>query len=144
MKLELLKNGESQNSPSISVTEMFPLNTSKPQFDSDLKRDPKKKNNSKAAESSSPKIIIGKTKKILKRGSKNYHIFYKLRYKKLRALHSRWNPKQISSLIKLEWEKEKLNDKKTKRTLDRSEPQRVGKVLSGYQFYRKYRNFSSK
>jgi hypothetical protein len=124
---------------------MFPQPTSKPQSDSDFNRDSERKDDSKVIESSSPKLIVGKTKKILKKGSEDYLNFYKIRYNRLRALHSRWTPKQISSIIKLEWKKEKVNNyKKTRRTVGRLGPRRVGKILSGYRFYRKYRGFTSK
>jgi hypothetical protein len=61
----------------------------------------------------------------------------------LHSQHPRWTPKQISSIIKLEWKKEKSNSKGT-RKVTRLGTRKQGKVLSGYRFYRKYRGFAAR
>lgn len=126
-----------------SATKMFPpQTTSKPDSESEYPRESKEKDDSRPVDSSSPKLIIGKSKKILKKSSQDYINFYRLRYNKLHSQHIRWTPKQISSIIKLEWKKEKSNSKGSRKTT-RLGTRRPGKVLSGYRFYRKYRDFSS-
>lgn len=130
------------SSHQVSATKIFPpISGSKPQSDSEYNRDSKSKDDSKVVESSSPKLIVAKTKKILKRSSSDYISFYKLRYAKLHSTHPRWTSKQISSIIKLEWKKEKSADKKVRR-VSRLGTRKPGKILSGYRFYRKYRGFS--
>lgn len=126
----------------VSATKVFPPPSgSKPQSDSDYNRDSKSKDDSKVVESSSPKLIVAKTKKIIKKGTRDYIKFYQLRYNKLHAQHPRWTPKQISSIIKLEWKKEKGSGRTRKTT--RLGPRRQGKLLTGYRFYRRYRGFTA-
>jgi hypothetical protein len=132
-----------QKSSSPPTTKMFPAPSgSKPQSDSEYNRDSKSKDDSKLVESSSPKLIVAKTKKIIKKGTQDYIKFYQLRYNKLHSQHPRWTPKQISSIIKLEWKKEKSSGRSKTLKSGRLGTRKPGKTLSGYRFYRKYRGLT--
>jgi hypothetical protein len=91
---------EAQKSSSAQINRSLPP-ASKPQSDSDFNRDSERKDDSRPIESSSPKILIDKTKKIQKGAEIDYITFYKARYSQLHAKHARWTPKQISTIIKL-------------------------------------------
>lgn len=137
---------QKSSTPQISATKIFPppTGTKVAQSDSEYNRDSKSKDDSKLAESSSPKLVISKTKKIEKPTApttSDYITFYRIRYAKLHSQHPRWTPKQISSIIKLEWRKEK--GKRTRKVV-KAGTRRVRKVLSGRIFYRRYRGFTAK
>ncbi len=96
---KLAKSGKQSSSQQPAVTKIFPQPSgSKPQSDSDFNRDSNQRDDSKAVESSSPKLVISKTKKIVKT---DYITFYKQKYEKLHEEHPRWTSRQISSIIKL-------------------------------------------
>ena len=95
---------EAQKSSSAQINRSIPP-PSKPQSDSDFNRDSERKDDSRPIDSSSPKILIDKTKKIQKGAEIDYITFYKARYSQLHAKHARWTPKQISTIIKLEWKR---------------------------------------
>lgn len=133
------------SSPPVPPTKVFPPATTTAKqaaSDSEYNRDSKSKEDSKLVDSSSPKILVGKSKKIGKAGGQDYTQFYKLRYAKLHALHPRWTSKQISSIIRLEWKKEKKNFKGVRKA--KLGTRKPAKILSGYKFYRRYRGFSAK
>lgn len=155
MKSELLKQEaqrsakrsaeelQKSSSHQISATKIFPPPTAAKaaQSDSEYNRDSKSKDDSKLAESSSPKLVISKKKKIEKGPSTDYITFYRVRYNKLHSQHPRWTPKQISSIIRLEWKQEK--GKKT-RKLTRAGVRKAARILSGRIFFRKYRGLTAK
>jgi hypothetical protein len=120
---------------------MFPPpSQSKPRSDSDYNRDSNQKDDSKPVESSSPKLVVAKTKPI----KKDYITFYREKYNRLHSQHPRWTPKQISSIIKLEWKKDKQTGQKVKRVPGRAAARMLKKALSGYCYYRKYRGLTYK
>lgn len=126
----------------IPVTKMFPPpNQSKPQSDSDYNKDSNQKDDSKPVDSSSPKLVVGKTKQIKK--AKDYISFYREHYDKLHRQHPRWTPIQISSIIKLEWKKDKSNRRKGEDGTSRRKVRRA-KNITGYLFFRRHRGFSYK
>ena len=136
---------QKSSSPPVPITKVFPPATTTAKqaaSDSEYNRDSKSKDDSKLVDSSSPKVIVGKSKKITKRTSQEYLQFYKLRYNKLHAQHPRWTSKQISSIIRLEWKKEKKSFTVVRKT--RLGTRKPGKILSGYRFYRRYRSLPSK
>jgi hypothetical protein len=132
---------EAQKSSSKQLNSASYPPASKPQSDSDFNRDSERKDDSRPIDSSSPKIIIDKTKKIQK-VEIDYIAFYKARYTQLHAKHDRWTPKQISTIIKLEWKKEKLA-KKAKRSSKQPVEKKIVKC-TGYRYYRKYRSLDAK
>jgi hypothetical protein len=136
---------KSSRSP-VPPTKVFPPATTtakKAASDSEYNRDSKSKDDSKVVDSSSPKILVGKSKKIGKVATgQEYTQFYKLRYAKLHAQHPRWTSTQISSIIRLEWKKEKKNFRVVRK--GKLGTRKPAKVLSGYKFYRRYRGFSAK
>lgn len=145
-QLSAKKSAEDPNISSgrqVSATKIFPPPSgSKPQSDSEYNRDSKSKDDSKLVESSSPKLIIAKTKKIQKKTTHDYINFYRVRYNKLHSLHPRWTPKQISSIIKLEWRKEKSKSRSRKTAKVGS--RKPAKILTGYRFFRRYRGYTAK
>lgn len=132
---------EAQKSSSNLLNRSLPP-PSKPQSDSDFNRDSERKDDSRPIESSSPKILIDKTKKIQKGAEIDYITFYKARYSQLHAKHARWTPKQISTIIKLEWKKEKIS-KRAKRSSKLVVEKKKTKS-TGYKYYRKYRGLDAK
>lgn len=136
-------NAQKSASDPIPVTKIFPAPGGvKNESDSDFNRDSHQKDDSnKPVDSSSPKLIVGKTKKIVKT---DYITFYKATYEKLHAEHPRWTPLQISGIIKLKWKKEKSSFKKTGRISGKVGTRRASKVLSGFRYYRKYRGLGAK
>ena len=99
------------NSRNIPVTKIFPPpGQSKQQSDSDYNKDSNQKDDSRPVDSSSPKLIVGKTKQIKK--AKDYITFYRETYDRLHKQHPRWTSIQISSIVRLQWKKEKNNRKK--------------------------------
>lgn len=125
------------NSRDIPVTKMFPPpSQSKPQSDSDYNRDSNQKDDSKPVDSSSPKLIVGKTKQIKK--AKDYITFYREHYDRLHKQHSRWTSIQISSIIRLEWKKDKNSRRKGEDAPKRRKLRRA-KNITGYLFFRRHR-----
>jgi regulator of replication initiation timing len=135
------KTHKSTSEP-IPVTKIFPqTTTAKHESDSDFNRDSHKDESNRGVESSSPKlVVVEKTKKIVKI---DYISFYKQKYERLHAQHPRWTPKQISGIIKLEWRKNKNEQKKPKKA-GRLGTRRSSRLLSGYLFFRKHRGYTSK
>ena len=132
----------SSSSKDIPVTKMFPPpGQSKPQSDSDYNKDSNQKDDSKPVDSSSPKLIVEKTKQIKK--AKDYVTFYKEQYNKLHRQHPRWTSIQISSIIRLEWKKDKSNRKKGEDKTDKKKLRRT-KNVTGYLFFRKHRGLPYK
>lgn len=80
-----------------------------------------------------------KSKKIVKANRIDYVAFYKEVSAQLHRDHPRWTMSQVSSLVRLEWKKRKIQ-------IQRSQRARVGlrkshRKLSGYLFFRKERRF---
>ena len=142
-KIAASKGQKLSSSDPIPITKIFPTPSAvKHESDSDFNRDSHQKDDSnKPVDSSSPKLLVGKTKKIAKT---DYITFYKATYDKLQAEHPRWTPLQISGIIKLKWKKEKINFKKTGKTSGKLGTRRANKILSGFRYYRKYRGLGAK
>jgi|LakMenEpi03Aug12_release.lakeMendotaPanAssembly.Ray.scaffolds.fasta_scaffold175233_2 hypothetical protein len=132
---------EAQKSSSVQINSRSFPPASKPQSDSDFNRDSERKDDSRPIDSSSPKIVIDKTK-LIQKVEIDYVSFYKARYAQLHSKHARWTPKQISTIIKLEWKKEKIS-RKGKKSSKLLVERRKGKS-TGYKYYRKYRNLDAK
>lgn len=129
-------------SKDIPVTKIFPPpGQSKPQSDSDYNKDSNQKDDSKPVDSSSPKLIVGKTKQIKK--AKDYITFYRETYNRLHKQHPRWTSIQISSIVKLQWKKEKNIRKKGADAADKKK-KRSSKNVTGYLFFRRYRGLTFK
>lgn len=151
MKSELKRKEEARiaagkaiksSSEPIPITKIFPTPSAvKHESDSDFNRNSQKDDSNKPVDSSSPKLIVGKTKKIAKT---DYITFYKATYDKLQAEHPRWTPLQISGIIKLKWKKEKKNFKKTGKTSSKLATRRSNKIVSGFRYFRKYRGLGAK
>lgn len=141
-RLSASKAQKSSSDP-IPITKIFPTPSGvKNESDSDFNRDSHHKDDSnKAVDSSSPKLVVTKTKKIVKT---DYITFYKSTYEKLHAEHPRWTPLQISGIIKLKWKKEKNVFKRTGKTSSKLGTRRTSKILSGFRYYRKYRGLGAK
>ena len=151
MKSELLKKAEIRKSATQAKqsssqrqapTKIFPEPSgSKPLSDSDFNRDSNQRDDSKGVESSSPKLLV-KTKKIAKT---DYIAFYKQRYERLHTEHPRWTSRQISSIIKLQWKKEKKQHTKLRTVDERTGLRRKSKrIISGYQYFKRYRGYDTK
>lgn len=78
-----------------------------------------------------------KVKRIIKASKIDYVGFYKEQSTKLHREHPRWNQSQISSIIRMEWKKRKLQLQKSQRM--RMGQRRSLKMITGYKFFRKER-----
>lgn len=141
-RLSASKAQKSSSDP-IPITKIFPAPSGvKNESDSDYNRDSHQKDDSnKPIDSSSPKLVVTKTKKIVKT---DYITFYKATYEKLHAEHPRWTSLQVAGIIRLKWKKEKSSFKKTGKTSGKLGTRRISKILSGFRYYRKYRGLGAK
>lgn len=106
---------------------------------SDFNRGSEQKDDSRLGDSSSPQVLVQKTRPILKVSKEDYVSFYKYHYKKLKGEHKRWTTTQITSVIKLLWKKKKVSTKGRKV----SSKMRTTKVISGRRHFRKVRHLSA-
>ena len=106
---------------------------------SDFNRGSEQKDDSRLGDSSSPQLLVQKTRPILKASQEDYVGFYKYHYKKLKGEHKRWTTTQITSVIKLLWKKKKVASKGRKV----SSRMRTTKAISGRRHFRKVRRLSA-
>ena len=90
-------------------------------------------------DSSSPQVLIKKTKVIEKSSKNDYVNFFKHHYSRLSKEHKRWTTQQISSVIKLLWRKTKGESKGLRKRDGRL---RSKKPISGRKHFRKVRNLT--
>ena len=128
----------------VSKVRMF-VDKPEPKYSSPSDSD--KKSSNKMDDSNSPNIVIvpSKTKGITKAAKSNaeYLAFYRHYYQRTAQEHPKWEPKQISTIIKLLWKKKKRSEKKISQGA-KSGLRRKLKVLSGRRYYRKVRGLDGK
>mgnify|MGYP000262378080 CR=1 FL=1 len=106
---------------------------------SDFNRGSEQKDDSRLGDSSSPQVLVQKTRPIIKASKEDYVSFYKYHYKKLKGEHKRWTTTQITSVIRLLWKKKKSTTKGRKV----GGKLRTTKPISGRRHFRKVRRLSA-
>lgn len=127
----------------VSKVRMF-VDKPEPKYSSPSDSD--KKSSNKMDDSNSPNIVIvpSKTKGIKKtaRSNEEYIAFYRHYYQRTAQEHPKWQPLQISTIIKLLWKKKKRSEKISHSA--KGGLKRKLKVLSGRRYYRKVRGLDGK
>lgn len=137
-KAKEAKSKGKSTSAILDVSQPFSKSSSRPKkrSDSGARASDRKDDSKQPYDSSSP--LVAK-RKLINRTKQDYVSFYKKMTTFLSHEHPRWTQAQISSIVRLEWRKKKSSAKKiAKKALRKSH-----KVVSGYQFFRRHRKFSS-
>jgi hypothetical protein len=128
--------------PAQPTTTLF--TPSKPRSDSDYNRAGSEQVADSKVDSSSPyaQVQAQKTKPIAKKPQVQYIQFYKRTYARLKAQHPRWHSAQITTLIKLEWKKQKKETSKRKSLVVSRQLKGLRKAISGRVFFRRSRGLN--